>query len=144
MKARTLIVLGAILAMGIIVGCSNSSRTTAPIDTAQAFNLPNGADINRFDTDQATPTIQSVNPPEWAEVIGIYAHDKYGCHSLQLDKITFIELNFVRSIPANLTNGTEIKVKGSYSSLPGGRCQYSRTYNVESFQVVRHSDGTGQ
>jgi hypothetical protein len=141
MKAKSLLVIGAILALVIAVGCSNTSRTTAPVNTTESFNMPNSGDINRFDNDQSTPVIQG-NNPDWSTLTGVFNRDKNGCISLRVEKETYIELAFVRSVPADTPNGAKVKVKGYYNMLPGGHCQLQKSFSVTDLSLYDDTNGT--
>jgi hypothetical protein len=136
MKAKGLLTAGAILLMVIAIGCSNGSRTTAPVNSTDIFTLPNGTDISRIENGgSSVPTIESTKPT-WVAVRGIYSFDQFGCVSLQLNKYDYIELSFIVNSPIDIANGTPVEIRGNYSLIPGTRCQLPKRFIVTSITAL--------
>jgi hypothetical protein len=129
MKTKILLIFMVITAALIAFGCSNRGPISAPADNTESLKIPNGIDYNRFE--QESVMLDSKGPePAYEILAGTYEEDHLGCTSLHINKDIYVELHFVTSQPSNLTNGTVLEVRGNYNSVPGGRCQLSRVFNV--------------
>jgi hypothetical protein len=136
MKSKLLLVFSAVMALVIVVGCSNGSRTTAP---ANEFNLPSDHNgLNRFDN-ATPPVIQSGDGGFPISEIGRYYVGKESCEFVQL-KDEFYELSFETHTPRQLQNGDMVLVKGLLFHRPGERCRLASTIIVESCRVLANSE----
>jgi hypothetical protein len=147
MNSKTLLVIGAILALVMAIGCSNNSRTTAPAGVDNTLTLPNDDAASRFNSEQT----QGVPDPSSLPIItkvGIYNRTERGCQTLRivngadLADDEYIELTFSPETPKDLEIGSLLLVKGNYHQYPGGYCMLPTSIEVQSVYVLSasHSD----
>jgi hypothetical protein len=141
MNSRALLVLGAILALVIAVGCSNGSRSTSPNGTLSTFNLSNDASVNRFDTTEPVVTSDDARIP-WVTLRGSYSIDESGCQTLSLKERELVELSFEVSTPIQIQDGAYVEIRGFYAATPGYICNLANLFMVTQYTVLgnRHSD----
>jgi hypothetical protein len=130
MRTKTLIALGAILAMAFAIGCSNYSRTTSPTNTVS--DVPGLGFRMTGTVHEGTGT----PPPTYEELRGLYFQEKTGCIYIQLAKDKFAELNFLISVPIQPKDGTPVSVKGTWSVLPSSHCGIGPAFDVVAMTVL--------
>jgi len=139
MKAKGLIVIGAILMMVIAVGCSNS-RTTAPVASNDQLTITSDANNGRFDnSDPGTPVITN-NNPNWITLRGNVIYMGSKCTTLRVANTPnggdYIELSFASNSPTRLPNGTLVQVIGNFNITDDSRCQIYKVFHVYKMSVL--------
>jgi hypothetical protein len=135
MKAKGLIVIGAIVMMVIAVGCSNS-RTTAPVVNTDQLTLPGDANNGRFDTNEPNIPIVADYKPIWVVLRGNIIYQGTKCTSLKLPNNEYLELSFPYNSPERLPNGTEVQVMGNYAVTGEFRCEIYKLFRVSTLTVL--------
>ena len=143
MKARGLIVIGAIVMMVIAVGCSNS-RTTAPVVNNDQFTLSSDANSGRFDDSNVNVPIVADFKPIWTILRGNIIYQGTKCTSLKLPNNEYIELSFPTNSPERLPNGTEVQVLGNYPLTGEFHCQIYKLFNVSTMTVIGGDNNINQ
>ena len=86
MSMKSILALGAIAILIIAVGCSNGGRTTAPGNNIESLNLPNGNDVNRFNSPATVSEV--ITDSRNNSFLGINHIESLNCRSLEIDKNT--------------------------------------------------------
>jgi hypothetical protein len=145
MKSNLVLVIGAIMALIIAVGCSNDSRTTAPAGVDNSFNLPNGDSVNRFSDELALSRPQPIGGDPVISKIGFYHITARGCQSIQIKNDSeiqpeeYIELTFNTPERLDIESGSLVLVKGEYHRYPGNFCMLPTSIQVEVIQTLAES-----
>lgn len=141
MKAKGLIVMGAILMMVIAIGCSNS-RTTAPVVANDQLAISSDANNGRFDnSDSSIPVIADLKPI-WITLRGDINYHGTQCVTLKIGENNYVELDFSINSPNRLPNGTPVQVVGRYASTPGSRCQFIKIFQVSEITILSGENHT--
>jgi hypothetical protein len=139
MKAKGLIVIGAIVMMVIAVGCSNS-RTTAPVASNDQFTISSDANNGRFDNSEPTVPVIADYKPIWVFLRGNIIYQGTKCTSIRLANNEYVELNFAANSPERLPQGTEILVMGNYPITGELHCNIYKLFRVTTLTVVGQGD----
>ncbi len=136
MKAKTLLVVVAALAALLVIGCSNSSRTTAPSNN-ETFTLPDNStgDAVRFEAETPANFATGSNP-RIVVIEGKYFKDYTGCVCVMTGHKEFTELSFRNGPPATIPTGAQVRVRGESASVPATRCDLEKHLLVISIEIV--------